>query len=246
MNCVFVPRAARGLALAALTALIVMGGAGLSQAASSAGPTVDLGSAARLAPDGRTVFADVIASCPERWTVVQAVVAVSQSQTSGRGSFPLTCIGSARPFTVAVRTTGAAFHLGEAQATALVVIKRGRTERAQDSEVVDLNPDVFVNLADSALLKSGGAAVSMAVAAACAVGATGQASYVNVSQGQAVGRGSYVPLCDGQRHTFTVRVSASQGLFRAGSARALTFAFVEAGGQSFSGVDDQPIQIVTG
>ncbi len=68
---------------------------------------------------------------------------------------------------------------------------------------------------------------------------------MNVSQGQTSGNGTYVPTCDGQRHTVTVRVQASQGSFQPGSAQALTFAFAEAGGNSFSGIDENAIQIVT-
>jgi hypothetical protein len=73
-----------------------------------------------------------------------------------------------------------------------------------------------------------------------------QQSYVNVSQGQALGRGFYVPVCDGRQHTFTVGVAASQGQFQPGTADGLTFAFVEAGGQSFSGVDENTqLRLVT-
>jgi hypothetical protein len=143
-----------------------------------------------------------------------------------------------------VQSSGAPFQLGEAQGTAFVLIKRGRTEQAQDSEVVQVDPTVFVDLADTALLEGGGEAVSIDVTVACPVGSNGQQSYVNVSQGQASGNGFYVPTCDGQRHTVTVTVQASQGLYQPGSAQALTFAFVEEGGDSFSGVDDNQIQIV--
>jgi hypothetical protein len=59
------------------------------------------------------------------------------------------------------------------------------------------------------------------------------------------GVANYVPTCDGQRHTLTIRVLATQGLFRPGSALATTFAAVEAGGNPFLGVDQRTIQIVT-
>jgi len=169
---------------------------------------------------------------------------VSQPQASGERSFPLTCIGSIRPFNVTVQSSRAPFQLGEAQATALVVIERGRTEQAQDSEVVQVDPTVFVDLANTALLQGGGEAVLIDVTAACPVGANGQQSYVSVSQGEIRGNGLYVPACDGQELVFNVRVQASRGLYRLGSADALTFAFVEEGGDSFSGVDQQAIQIV--
>jgi len=232
----------------ALTGVIVLLGAG---AAAPAGarlaprPSVDIQSSAGLAPDGQSMTVQVLASCPERWAVVQALVTVSQPQASGQASFPLTCISSPRMFTVVVPSTGGTFQLGEAQATASVVIKRGKTERAQDSEVLLVQPTVFVDLADSAQLASGGGAVAIAVTVACPVGANGQPSYVNVSQGQTTGNGSYVPVCDGSRHTFTVRVQASQGVYQAGGAQALTFANVEHGGIGFSGVDEQQVQIVS-
>ena len=216
-----------------------------AEARVSPGPVVDVQSAGGLAPDGRSITVQLLASCPERSAVVEAVVAVSQPQASGQASFPLTCIGSLRMFTVVVPSTGGTFELGEALATASVTIKRGKTEQAQDSQLVQVQPTVFVDLADTAKLESGGGAVLIDVTVACAAGATGQESYVNVSQGQtSLGNGAFVPICDGQQHTFTVRVQASQGVYRAGSAQALTFANVEHGGNGFSGVDESLIQIV--
>jgi hypothetical protein len=47
-----------------------------------------------------------------------------------------------------------------------------------------------------------------------------------------------VPICDGTRHTFTVRVEASNGVYQAGIAQALTFANIEYAGQNFYGIDD--------
>jgi hypothetical protein len=100
----------------------------------------------------------VLASCPERWTVVEALVVVSQPNASGQASFPLTCIGSLRMFTVVVPSGGGTFQLGEAQASASVVIKRGKTQRTQDSEVLVVQPNVIADLADTAQLESGGGA----------------------------------------------------------------------------------------
>jgi hypothetical protein len=240
-----ISRRVRAFALAAVAAFLVAGGA-LPAEAGSPVPTrlnVELGSAAGLAPDGQSVGISLLARCPERWSVLQALVTVSQPQVSGQASFPLTCTELFQAFTVTVQSSGAPFQLGEAQATALVLIQRGRTEQAQDSQVVRVEPTVFVDLAGTALLEGAGQAVLIDVTAACPVGATGQQSYVNVSQGQASGNGVYVPTCDGQRHTFTVRAQTSQALFQPGSAQGLTFAFVAVGGDSFSGVDEQQIQI---
>jgi len=235
----------RALTLAVVIGLVGAGGAP-AEARQSPGPIVDIQSAAGLAPDGRSITVQLLASCPERWTVVEAVVAVSQPQASGQASFPLTCIGSLRMFTVVVPSTGGTFELGEALATASVTIKRGKIERAQDSQLVQVQPTVFVDLADTARLESGGGAVLIGITVACPVGATGQESYVNVSQGQtSSGNGTYLPICDGQQHTFTVRVQASQGVYQAGNAQALTFANVEHGGIGFSGVDESPVLIVS-
>jgi hypothetical protein len=242
-GAVFRPRI-RAFAVAAVIGLLGSGGAP-AEARVSPGPIVDIHSAAGLAPDGQSITVQLLASCPERWAVVEAVVVVSQPQASGQASFPLTCIGSLRPFSVTVPSAGGTFELDDAQVNASVLIKRGRTEQTQDAQVVDVQPAVFVDLAETASLESGGAAVSIDVTVACPVGANGQQSRVNVSQGQASGNGSYLPVCDGQQHTFTVRVQAFQGVFQAGAAQALTFADVEHEGTGFSGVDEGPIQIET-
>lgn len=237
----------RAFALALVICLLggAAGAAGTAGARSSPGPVIDLHSAAGLAPDGRSMTVHLLASCPERWTVVEAVVAVSQPQASGSASFSYPCIGSMRGFSILVQATSGTFELGEALATASLTIKRGKTESTQDSQVVDVQPTVFADLADTARLESGGGAVFIDVTVACPVGATGRESFVNVSQGQTIsGNGRYLVICDGQRHTFTVRVQASQGVFHTGDGRALTFAYVEHEGIGTAGIDDSPVQIV--
>jgi hypothetical protein len=233
----------------ALTGVIVLLGAVAAApvgARPGQGPTVDIQSAAWLAPDGQSITVTVLASCPERWDVVEAVVLVSQSQASGQGSFPLTCIGSIRSFTVVVGSAGGRFGLDEpTQATASVVIKRGKAAQAQDSETLFVQPAVFVDIAQTAQLESSGGALTIAVTSACPVGANGRESRLGVSQGETRGVGFYVPECDGFEHTFTVRVEASRGVYAAGTAQALTFADVEHGGMDFSGVDEQQVQIVS-
>ena len=127
-----------------------------------------------------------------------------------------------------------------------MTITRGKTERTQDSQLVQVQPTVFVELADTARLqRAAGASVLIDITVACAVGATPQESYVNVSQGQTTsGNGRYVPICDGQQHRFSVRVQAFQGVYQAGNAQALTFANVEHTGILFAGVDESLVQIV--
>jgi hypothetical protein len=244
MNAAVIRPQLRAVVVAAVLG-VCAAGAAPAGARQSPGPIVDIHSAASLAPDGRSMTVTVLASCPVGWSVVEATVAVSQPQASGQGSFPLTCIGSIRSFSVNVSSAAGTFELGDAQATASVTIKRGRTERTEDAATVDVQPSVFAALADTARLESGGGAVLIDVTTACPVGANGLQSRVSVSQGQAYGGGSYLVVCDGQRHTVTVRVSAVQGTFQAGAARALTFADAEHDGIAFTGVDDRPIQIVS-
>lgn len=236
----------RGLPLAAIVALLLAGAAAPAEARRlSPGPSIELGTAGSLAPDGRSMGVGVIVRCPERWTVVEAFVTVSQPQASGRAPFTAPCTGSLTPVGVTVHSSGAPFELGQAQARASLVIQRGRTERVEDSEVLTVQPTVAVDLAGTARLQDGGSAVSIEITVACPSGATPQQSYVNVSQGQTSGNGQYVPVCDGLPHTFVVTVQAARGSFQTGNAQALTFANVEHEGILFAGVDDGTIQIVS-
>ena len=202
-------------------------------------PTVDVQPVAGLAPDGRSIGVQVLASCPERWTVVEAIVRVLQPGAAGQASFPLTCTGSPRMLAVSVPSSGVAFQLDEAQITASVLISRGKTLRADDSQVVLVQPTVLVELAETAKLQSGGGAVEIDVVVACPVRTTGLTSSLVVSQaGRVMGSDTYVPICDGSRHTFTVRVEASEGVYELGIAQAVTFANIEFEGQNFYGIDD--------
>ena len=230
---------ARTLAFGGVVALLATVAATPAGARFQEPPTVDIHTQAGLAPDGRSINVNVLASCPERWTVVEAVVRVSQPSGSGQASFPLTCIKDVRSFWVSVPAAVGSFQLGSAQVTASVVIQRGKTARADDSEAVTVQPTVLVELAETARLESGGGAVVMDVTVACPAGTTGLQSSLVVSQaGQSIGSGTYVPVCDGSRHTFTVRVQASQGVYHTGIAQALTFANIEFGGEVFLGIDD--------
>jgi hypothetical protein len=228
----------RSIVLAGVIALLA-GAASPAGARLSPGPTVDLQPVAGMAPDGRSMTVQVLASCPERWTLVEAVVSVTQPQASGQASFPLTCIGSIRSFAVLVPSSGAPFELGEAQGSASVVIKRGKTASVTDSQVLAVEPTVHVELGDSARLEPGGGAVVIDISVACPDGTDGRTSTVNISQaGRTSGNGTYLPICDGTLHTLSVRVVAAQGVYEAGIAQALTFANVEHDGNAFYGVDD--------
>ena len=107
-----------------------------------------------------------------------------RGDAAGEAPFALTCTGGTQLLTVTVQTNGAPFELGEAQAVASVVIQRGRTLQAQDSQVVRVVPTVTVDLADTAFLTHGGQAVLIDVTTACNPGAdAGGNSFVVIKQG---------------------------------------------------------------
>lgn len=204
-------------------------------------PTVDIQGVAGMAPHGQSIGVTVLASCPERWTVVEATVTVSQPSGSGQASFPLTCIKSIRSFAVAVPATTGSFQLGEAEVSATVAIERGKTARADDSDVLPVQPTVGVELAESGQRVDGGQAVVLDVTVACPAGTTGLQSSLVVSQSPVIiGVGTYTPTCDGSRHTFTVRVDKNpvSNPYQPGIAQALTFAQIDWQGQLFYGIDD--------
>jgi hypothetical protein len=232
---------ARTLALVGIAALLAVAAATPAGARFQEAPTVDIHTAAGLAPDGRTIGVTVLASCPERWTVVEATVRVSQPSGSGEASFPLTCIKSIRSFSIAVPATTGSFQLGEAQVSATVIVQRGKTARADDWEVVSVDPTVLVELASSGLRVDDGQAVILDVTVACPAGTNGLQSSLVVSQSPVIiGSGTYTPICDGSGHTFTVRVekNADSNPYQPGIAQALTFANIDWRGEVFYGIDD--------
>lgn len=226
-------------ALVLVAAVAVAAAAALPAAARAPRPpTVDIHTLGLMAPDARSVTVQVLASCGERATVVEASVTVSQSSGSGSGSIPLTCVGFVQPFTVVVPVQSGTFSLGTAEVTATVVSARGKLLRATDTEVVTIEPRVDVELGSSARLGAGGASIVLDVTVACPDGTTGLQSSVGVFQVLTRGSGSYLPVCDGRPHTFDVTVTASQGAYVEGIGQALTFTNVVWQGQSFVGVDD--------
>jgi hypothetical protein len=103
--------------------------------------TVEIAATATLAESGQAVVVEVTASCHRQWQVLEALVTVSQPQASGVAGFPFTCTGNDQTFSVTVRSVDAAFEVGEAQASAFVLIeRRGRTQQAQGSTVLQILP----------------------------------------------------------------------------------------------------------
>lgn len=231
----------RTLVVAGLIALLALATAASPASArpKSAAPDVRVQHVAGLAPDGSSMIVQVLASCPERWTVVQAVMRVTQPGASGEAPFQLRCTGSLRYFLVTVPAGGAPFGLADALVSASVVIERGKTIRADDSRIVPIHPLVLVQLADSARLETGDAAVVLDVTVTCHAETTGLESRLVVSQARAIGVGLYTPVCDGTPHVFSVRVESSSGAYDpAFVAQALTFANTEHAGQVVYGIDD--------
>jgi len=234
-------RLARALVAVGLIALLALAAAAVPGAAARAKPTpeVHVQHVAGLTPDGRSMIVQVLASCPEQWTVVEAAVTVSQPGASGRASFPLTCLGSLRNFFVTVPVSSGTFALGEVVVSASVVVERGKTVRADDSLVIPVQPLVLVELADFARLESGNGAVVLDVTVTCHAETSGLESRLVVSQGRTLGVGLYTPICDGTPHTFTVRVEAREGIYDPSFvAQALTFANTEHAAQIVYGIDD--------
>jgi hypothetical protein len=241
-------RHVRAFALSGVVALALAGGA-LPAEASPPPPDrleVFLGTGGFLAPDGQSITVSVLARCPEKWTVQQALVSLSQPQASGSASFPLTCTGQfGLAFHVTVPSSGSEFLLGQAEATAVVTVTRGRTEQVKDVQTVDVDPTILVDFGDRmARLRDGGQAVDVDVTVACPRQTTGRPSSIGIFQGQASGFGSFLPICDGQPHLFTVTVEASTGLYQPGNALVVPNVDVEWEGRIFNFFANDPIQIV--
>jgi hypothetical protein len=101
--------------------------------------SVEVADTATRGGDGQTVVVVVTASCAPQWQVLEALVTISQPQATGMGGIPLSCTGRPQTFTVTVTSFGLAFEPGDARASAFVLIeRRGQTQQAQDSEVIQL------------------------------------------------------------------------------------------------------------
>jgi hypothetical protein len=236
-SCVL--RRVRRLALAGLLALAVAGTAQPAEAGKSQDPAVYLQSVG-LRPDGQAALVRLEVYCSEQQTVVDARVSVVQPQASGEAPFSPRCIGR-DIIEVAVQSDGV-FKTGQAQVSAVVIFRQGRTREVRDAQLMRVEPIVTVALADEGLLQDGGTALVINVTVACPVGSTGQQSPVFRYPSQ----GFYVPTCDGGSHTFPVRLENSQGAWGPGPASVIAFAHVEEGGERFTGWDQRMVQVTEG
>jgi hypothetical protein len=199
---------------------------------------------ASIAPDGGSMSFYITTTCDRSWTIVEARVSAVQPQASGEGSFTPICGRIPYNVGVTVPALTGTFQTGEAQVSAVLVVKQGRTKRDQDSAVLRVRPSVGVQLADQGVLETGGGAFRIDVTVTCPRFSVPLGGQVNVYQNPAAGSGTFGPTpCDGLPHTLSVRVVASQGSFQVGNAEAFADASVEEGGDIFTGGDFQAIQI---
>jgi hypothetical protein len=99
--------------------------------------SVEVADTGVLAPDGQSVTLHITVSCARGWQVLEAFITISQPQTEGTAGIPLSCTGKVQTFAVTMPSLDAAFQPGDAQASAFVLIeRRGRTQQAQDSEII--------------------------------------------------------------------------------------------------------------
>jgi hypothetical protein len=201
---------------------------------------------ASLAPDGRSMSFHIEVRCDRKWTIVEARVSASQSQASGEGTFTPICNRLPTVVGVTVPATAGSFQTGPAQVSARLVVQQASSKTAGDSASLRVRPSVGINIADRAVLEDGGRAVRVDVTVTCPMTSTAQGGQVAVVQYPVGGRATFGPTpCDGLRHTQSVRVAASGGLFQPGSAEAEAFTSVAEGGDIFPGSEIRTVQIVT-
>jgi hypothetical protein len=141
---------------------------------------------------------------------------------------------------------GNRFALGSWTATAYVgIVKSGQQATTSSTRTISLEPGVFARIASQGQLTgTAGASVSLALAVACPIGATGQASTLTVTQGTASGQSSFTPTCDRFTHTVVLSITASVGTFHTGSADAAASVNVGWNGDTFPGADSRAITLL--
>ena len=207
--------------------------------------TVEIAATGTLEPSGEYANVDVTVTCPVGWTWSYGRLYVLRGDLGGAGTFSATCTGTAQTARARV-VNGNRFQLGDWTATAYVgITKNGQQGTATSSRTISLEPGVFAQIANQGQLTgTSGGGVSLALAVACPIGATGAASSLAVSQGTATGQASFTPTCDRFAHTLVLSVSASQGTFQTGSAEAAASVHVSWNGGSFSGADSRAVTIL--
>jgi hypothetical protein len=207
--------------------------------------TVEIAPSGTLEPSGEYANVDVTVTCPVGWTWSYGRLYVLRGDLGGAGTFSAPCTGTAQTATARV-VNGNRFQLGDWTATAYVGITRnGQQATATDSKTIALQPGVIARIADQGQLTgTSGGGVSVALAVACPIGATGTASSLAVSQGSATGQAPFTPTCDRFSHTVVLSIPASQGTFQTGSAAADASVEVTWNGGTFAGIDSRSITLL--
>ena len=238
-------RSLRWLTLAALVTTLAATAAPV-QARVTVPPEVQIGSEPMMSIDGRLVGVTVLARCPARSSVSEARVSVSQGTVAGSATFPLTCTSGWQSFRVAAAASGGVFQLGSVRLDAVVRIARGKTAGASVSETAGLIPEVLLDAAGTARLEAGGRAVLIEVTTGCPSGVTPLDASATVEQGgRSMGGAGFSFVCDGLRHTITLRAETFDNPFQVGPATVTAFSTVEYQDRAFYGVDSSAIQIVS-
>jgi hypothetical protein len=211
----------------------------------SASITIAIAPTGTLEPSGEYANVDLTVTCPVGWTWSNGWIYILREDRGGSGTFDATCTGTPQVAHSRV-VNGNRFQLGDWTATAYVrITKNGQQVQTSSTRTISLQPGVTVRIADQGqLIGTSGGGVSLALAVACPIGATGQQSTVAVSQGTATGTASFTPTCDRFSHTLVLSIAASQGTFHTGSASASASASVGWISGSFSGTDNRAVTIL--
>jgi hypothetical protein len=214
----------------------------------STSPSIAVGVApsGTLEPSGEYANVDVTVTCPTGWSWSYGRLYVLQGDRGGAGTFSVSCTGTPQVARARV-VNGMRFQLGNWNATAYVgIVRNGQQATATSSRTIRLEPGVTARVAiEGQLTGTSGGGVRIAVAVACPIGATGQESYVTVSQGgTALGRAFFTPICDRQTRTLVLSITASQGTFHTGSAVGDAFVTVTWNSEAFFGVDNRAITLL--
>ena len=208
--------------------------------------TIEIAPTGTLEPSGEYANLDVTVTCPVGWTFSNGWTYILRDGRGGSGTYNASCTGTPQLANSRV-VNGNRFQLGDWTASAYVRIARnGQEVTTSSTRTVRLEPGVTARVADQGQLTgTSGGGVSIAAAVACPIGATGQQSYVTVSQGgTALGRAFFTPTCDRFSHTLVLPITASQGTFHTGSAVGDANVTVGWNGGSFFGIDNRAITLL--
>jgi hypothetical protein len=208
--------------------------------------TIEIAPTGTLEPNRQYANVDVTVTCPTGWTWSNGWIYVLRGNLGGSGTFSASCTGSPQVAHSRV-VNGNKYELGDWTATAYVRLGRnGQEATSQSSRTIRLVPGVTARVADQGqLIGTSGGGARLALAVACPTGATGQSSFVSVSQdGTAQGSASFTPVCDSQSHTVVLSMTSSSGPFHTGSAVGHASVTVTWNGEGFYGLDNRAITLL--